>query len=185
MALFLLELPTNKNNRAEVVPILDTLSDMAAKAGGTVIEVQIAADMQRAYIVIEHADRAALSAAVKGSRPAVTDIAEVRLVGATLESVKAAKGAAKYLVECDLPAGLSMEKYLARKKEKSPLYAQVSDVKFLRTYVREDMGKCLCFYDACDAAAVTRAREVVQAPIDRLSRLEGAGHEPAGPPASR
>jgi hypothetical protein len=185
MPLFLLELATNTTNREAVIPILDALSDKAAKSGGTVIEAQIATDMQRAYVVVKHGDRTALTAAVRGSVPAVGDIAEVRLVGATLESVKAAKGAAKYLVEWDLPAGLTMDKYLARKKEKSPLYAQVPEVKFLRTYVREDMGKCLCFYDACDSAAVQRAREVVQAPIDRLSRLEGAGHEPASPPASR
>lgn len=44
---------------------------------------------------------------------------------------------------------------------------------FLRTYVREDMDKCLCFYDAPDETAVRRAREAVTTPIDRLHRLEG------------
>jgi hypothetical protein len=41
------------------------------------------------------------------------------------------------------------------------------EVSFLRTYVREDMVKCLCFYDAPDVEAVVRAREVVSAPVNR------------------
>jgi myo-inositol catabolism protein IolC len=64
-----------------------------------------------------------------------------------------------------------MERYLARKAAKSPQYATVPEVQFLRTYVREDMLKCLCFYDAPDEPAVRRARDAVEAPIDRVSRL--------------
>ena len=45
------------------------------------------------------------------------------------------------------------------------------EVAFLRTYVREDMVKCLCFYDAPDVEAVVRAREVVSAPVNRLHTL--------------
>jgi hypothetical protein len=81
------------------------------------------------------------------------------------------------LVEWDLPAGLEMDAYLARKKEKSPLYAQVPEVKFLRTYVREDMARCLCFYNAPDQEAVVKARQVVQAPVDRLTRVESGGKD--------
>jgi hypothetical protein len=47
----------------------------------------------------------------------------------------------------------------------------VPEVRFLRTYVCEDMSKCLCFYLAHDEAAVRRAREVVGAPVTRLVRL--------------
>ena len=46
------------------------------------------------------------------------------------------------------------------------------EVKFLRTYVREDMMKCLCFYDGPDEAAVRRARDAVSTPISRLGTLE-------------
>jgi hypothetical protein len=96
----------------------------------------------------------------------------VRLVGATLDEVRArAGGRASHLVEWDFPAGLDMDTYLARKKEKAPLYDQVPEVSFLRTYVREDMGKCLCLYDAPDDAPVVRARAVVSTRIDRLHRL--------------
>src|SRR5919109_2847112 len=67
-----------------------------------------------------------------------------------------------------------MEQYLARKQAKAPLYAQVPEVRFLRTYVCEDMSKCLCLYQAPDEQWVRRAREVVSTPISRLSRLAGA-----------
>ena len=76
-------------------------------------------------------------------------------------------------VEWDIPEEISMETYLARKKANSPKYAQVPEVSFLRTYVREDTVKCLCFYDAPDEEAVVRAREAVSTPIDRLHALEG------------
>jgi hypothetical protein len=93
------------------------------------------------------------------------------LVGQSLDEVKAQRGAANYLVEWDLPASLTMEAYLQRKAEKSPLYAQVPEVRFLRTYVREDMAKCVCLYAAPDEEAVRRARQVVSAPVDRLTRV--------------
>ncbi|SKX46450.1 alpha-helical coiled-coil protein [Mycobacteroides abscessus subsp. massiliense] len=78
---------------------------------------------------------------------------------------------AGYLVEWDLPADLDMQTYLARKKAKAPKYADVPEVSFLRTYVREDMDKCLCFYDAPDEEAVLRARKAVDTPVDRLHWL--------------
>ncbi|MBF6247044.1 DUF4242 domain-containing protein, partial [Nocardia elegans] len=68
-------------------------------------------------------------------------------------------------------AEIDMETYLARKKANSPKYADVPEVDFLRTYVREDMDKCLCFYDAPDEAAVRRARAAVSTPVDRLHAL--------------
>ncbi|WP_416236598.1 nickel-binding protein [Thermomicrobium sp. 4228-Ro] len=33
------------------------------------------------------------------------------------------------------------------------------------------MAKCVCLYAAPDESAVRRAREVVSAPVDRLTRL--------------
>ena len=63
------------------------------------------------------------------------------------------------------------DKYLERKKKNSVKYEEVPDVKFSRTYVCEDMTKCLCFYDAPDEAAVKRAREAVQTPITSLTEL--------------
>jgi hypothetical protein len=96
----------------------------------------------------------------------------LRLVGAEPAQLKASRPGAGYLVEWDLPAELDMDTYLARKKAKAPRYADVPEVSFLRTYVREDMAKCLCFYDAADEDIVRRGRAAVDTPIDRLHALD-------------
>jgi hypothetical protein len=172
MALFLLEFTPSMRDRSEVRPLLDDVTARVQEAGGEVVEAQVAADLQRIYVIAEHTDREALATALRDGRYPAVDIAEVRLVGATLEELKAAKGGkANYLVEWDLPAELTMEAYLERKRAKAPNYAKVPEVRFLRTYVREDMEKCLCLYDAPDADAVCRAREAVETPIDRLIPL--------------
>jgi hypothetical protein len=67
---------------------------------------------------------------------------------------------------------MDMDSYLARKKANAPRYADVPEVSFLRTYVREDMAKCLCFYDAADEDIVRRGRAAVDTPIDRLHALD-------------
>ena len=185
MPLFLLEFASAARDRDEVRPLLDDVAGRVQQAGGEVVEAQVPADLQRTYVVVEHDDEAALTAALRDVSAPLNGIVQVRLVGATLDEVKAARGAADYLVEWDFPAGLTMDAYLERKKAKAPLYAQVPEVRFLRTYVCEDMSKCLCFYQAADEAAVRRAREVVSTPVDRLARLAGAGEdaraaEPAG-----
>lgn len=176
MGLFLLDFATPGGSRAAIAPLLARVDTALREAGGTFIEAQVADDLRRIYVVAEHAARADLLDVLTRADLAVADVAAVRLVGTTLDDVKATRGAAGYLVEWDLPAGLTMDAYLARKQAKAPLYANVPEVQFLRTYVREDMAKCLCFYDAPDEAAVRRAREAVGAPVDRLAQLDGARH---------
>jgi hypothetical protein len=118
------------------------------------------------------ADAERLRAGLAAAGVEVDDVAAVRLVGADLDEVKAATGEGpRYLVEWDLPSELTMDTYLARKREKSPLYAEIPEVAFRRTYVREDLDKCLCFYDAPCADDVYRARDVVSAPVDRFHEL--------------
>lgn len=176
MGLFLLDFATPGGSPAGVAPLLARVDTALQQAGGGFIEAQVADDLQRVYVVAEHDARAELLNALTQADLAVAEVAEVRLVGATLDDVKATRGAAEYLVEWDLPSGLTMDAYLARKRAKAPLYANVPEVRFLRTYVREDMAKCLCFYDAPDEAAVRRARAAVDAPIDRLAQVGGARH---------
>ena len=187
MALFLLEYGTSARSRDELRPLLEQVRQVVEQAGGEFIEAQVPTALDRAYIVVEHVDEAALQDALREGGAAPRGVAQVRLVGANLDDVKAARDTAPadYLVEWDFPAGLTMDTYLTRKKEKSPLYAQVPDVKFLRTYVCEDMTKCLCFYQAQDEAAVRRAREVVSTPISRLSPLAGAPAPAAAVAAGR
>ncbi len=167
MGLFLAEFaPTG-----EVEPLLDAIRSAAEAVGGEFIEAQVTAGAERVFVVVEHTDSSAVDAALSGLLPGIDPVTAVRLVGDDLARIKAARGSAGYLVEWDLPAGLTMEAYLARKKEKAPLYAEVPETQFLRTYVREDMVKCLCFYDAPDTEAVLKARAVVGAPVDRFHSL--------------
>jgi hypothetical protein len=167
MGLFLAEFaPTG-----EVEPLLDAIRSAVEAVGGEFIEAQVTAGAERVFVVVEHTDSPAVDAALSGLLPGIDPVTAVRLVGDDLARIKAARGSAGYLVEWDLPAGLTMEAYLARKKEKAPLYDEVPETQFLRTYVREDMVKCLCFYDAPDTEAVLKARAVVGAPVDRFHSL--------------
>ncbi|MGE5596490.1 MAG: DUF4242 domain-containing protein [Hyphomicrobiales bacterium] len=172
MTLFLIEFDTTRPGASDAPRVLSDASAAATKAGGEVIESHIAPSLNRAYLVVEHDRENGLRAGLAVANLPEHDVAQVRLVGATLEEVKANRSTPGFLVEWDLPKGLEMDQYLARKKEKSPLYAQVPEVSFRRTYVREDMMKCLCMYDAPDEDAVRHAREVVSTPVDRLGRLE-------------
>jgi len=170
--LFLIEtaLPT-ANHRTALIEQIRVAVDAAS---GELIEIQLGEDTGRLYAIAEHTDEARLDAALRAGSVPLHGVVQVRLVGPTLDEVKAARGEAGYLVEWDLPAGLAMETYLARKRAKAPLYANVPETTFLRTYVCEDMSKCLCFYRAPDEEAVLRARRAVETPVDRVTRIEEA-----------
>lgn len=170
MPLFLSEISSS----SDVATLLGEIRQAVVAGSGEVIEIQITADRSQAFVIIEADDSARVAGSLKGAGISASDLAPVRLVGATLDEVKATRPESGYLVEWDIPAGITMDQYLARKKEKSPLYAQVPETTFQRTYVREDMMKCLCFYDAPDEEAVVRAREVVSTPIDRLHKLDSS-----------
>lgn len=168
MSLYLTEL-------TPVGPIDDFLATVqaaVAQAGGEFIEAQVTADHGQVFVILEGSSPDVYRTSFSHVGIDVTSVDQVRLVGADLEEVKRTRPTSGYLVEWDIPAGITMDAYLARKKEKSPLYAQVPETTFQRTYVREDMVKCLCFYEAPDEAAVVRARDVVSTPIDRLHRLD-------------
>jgi hypothetical protein len=171
MTLFLTEITIDAPERPLVEHLLTQLATTATDLGGALLDAQVSQDLTHLFAVFEHTDATLVGKSLAELGVGATDPAEVRLVGATIEQVRAHAAGGVYLVVWDLPAGLTMDAYLARKKEKSPLYAEVPEVTFLRTYVREDLGKCLCFYDAPDEDAVQRAREVVGAPVDRLHRL--------------
>lgn len=177
MSLQLFELVPTTPSREAAEALIAQVSQAVEAAGASVLESQVTASHERIFTIVELGsdDVAALTEAVRSAAAdaEVTGPDEVRLVGAELEDVRALARKADYLVEWDIPEEISMETYLARKKANSPKYAQVPEVSFLRTYVREDTVKCLCFYDAPDEEAVVRAREAVSTPIDRLHALEG------------
>jgi hypothetical protein len=159
---------------AERDAAFDAIDTAAVGAGGELIELQIGPDAGRLYAVVEHRGAAPLESAFEDAALGPFEVVEVRLVGPTLDEVKAARGDAGYLVEWDFPDGLGMDAYLARKKQVAPKYAEVPETTFLRTYVCEDMTKCLCFYRAPDEDAVLRAREAVDTPVSRIGRVKEA-----------
>lgn len=173
MGLLLIEARAADSGREALDALLDKIAEVAGAESGEVIEAQVTADHKQVFAIVEHDSCGGLRAALVAAGVAVDTVESVRLVGAELDDVKASKPGGRFLVEWDLPDDLTMDAYLARKKQKAPLYADVPEATFLRTYVREDMEKCLCFYDGRDADAIRRAREAVSAPIDRFHELDG------------
>lgn len=171
MSLFLLEVPLPGEGSDGLDALFTRLADTAKQANGELIEVQVSREAGLAYAIVEHRASEVVEHFFREAGVEFNEVAPVRLVGAELEDLKQKKAGAQFLVEWDIPEGITMDQYLNRKKEKSPLYAQVPETQFLRTYVREDMVKCLCFYDAPDEDAVLRARAAVDTPVDRLTRL--------------
>lgn len=173
MTLFLYETVPSEDQKSDPSALVDAIAATLTGAGAEVIETQITKGAERVFTIIELADgatAASLDAAALGAAE-VTEPAQVRLVGTDLETIKAARPEAGYLVEWDIPDEIDMDTYLTNKKEKSPKYAEIPEVSFLRTYVREDTDKCLCFYNAPDEDAVVRARDIVSTPISRLHEL--------------
>lgn len=135
-----------------------------------IIEVQVSQDFGRAFWVVE-GEEAAVKAGIEEAGVTLSLLKQVRLIGKQTEEVASGSEELNYLVEWNLPAELTMDKYLERKKTNSVHYAEVPEVTFSRTYVCEDMTKCLCFYNAPDEEAVKRAREAVKAPIDAITQI--------------
>ena len=177
MSLQLFEAVPANATREGAQSVIEAIADAAAQNGSQVLESQVTEGHGRVFTVIEldGDDTTALDQAIReGVSEQATEVSgpdQVRLVGADIEDIRKAKPSAEYLVEWDIPAEIDMETYLGRKKANAPKYAEVPEVSFLRTYVREDTVKCLCFYDAPDEAAVRHAREVVSTPVDRLHEL--------------
>jgi hypothetical protein len=176
VSLYLFEFVPAVADRATAGDLLARADKTASAVAGQLIESQVTQDYQRVFAIVEAGAAEVLqNEFTTGTFPEAREVSgphEVRLVGADLDQLKAARPRAGYLVEWDLPAELDMDSYLARKKANAPRYADVPEASFLRTYVREDMEKCLCFYDAPDEDVVRAARRAVATPIDRLHALD-------------
>lgn len=173
MALYLIE-----SSLKEVVSTKEELnqkvSELQAKLNeqnASLVEVQVSKDFSRSFFIVEGEEQTAATETLKADGIPVELVKEVRLVGKELGDVKKNNDVVNYLVEWNIPAEITMDQYLARKKKNSVHYQEVPEVAFSRTYVCEDMSKCLCFYDAPDEAAVKRAREAVNTPIDSITEL--------------
>lgn len=169
MSLFLVESTVSEvSNKEQFAALVERVGQAQAV---TVIEVQVAKDFSRAYFILEAHEEAQATSALTAQNIQTDLVKEVRLVGKELDEVKTNQEVVNYLVEWEIPTEITMDQYLARKKKNSVHYEEVPEVHFSRTYVCEDMTKCLCFYDAPDEAAVKRAREAVQTPITSLTEL--------------
>ncbi len=175
MALYLIESSLKEvvATKKEFDEKVSALQSKLNENNSSLIEVQAAKDFSRVFFIVEGEDQNTASETVKGAGVPVELVKEVRLVGKELDEVKKNNDGVNYLVEWNIPSEITMDQYLARKKKNSVHYAEVPEVAFSRTYVCEDMTKCLCFYDAPDEAAVKRAREAVQTPIDSITELAG------------
>lgn len=173
MALFLVEstLKEKITDKTQFESSVENLKVQLEEKEINLIEVQVSKDFERLFFIFEAGGNETLENALQEEGVTIDLIKEVRIVGKDLEEVKKQTDKVNYLVEWNLPEDLTMDQYLARKKKNSVHYAEVPEVSFSRTYVCEDMSKCLCFYDAPDEDAVKRAREAVKTPMDSITEI--------------
>jgi hypothetical protein len=67
MPLYLLEFPSAASIREELGPLFEDVSRRVSASGGEVIEIQVTADLQRAFVVAEHHSQAPLASGLRGS----------------------------------------------------------------------------------------------------------------------
>ncbi len=114
MSLYLYELVPAEGQADAAIKAFD--AEVAA-TGGDLIESQVTTGGSRVFAIAEFA--ACRAAQLEAAQLDVAEILgpnEVRLVGADLEQIKAARPEAGYLVEWDIPDTIDMDTYLARKK---------------------------------------------------------------------
>jgi hypothetical protein len=170
MALFLVESVLGALDRSQFQEKIRAIQSHAEERQLRLIEIQAAEDHSRAFFILEGVNRADVTESFRAANVPISLIKPVRLIGKNVEEVASGEDV-NYLVEWNIPEGLTMEQYLDRKKKNSVHYSEVPEVTFSRTYVCEDMTKCLCFYQAPDDSAVKRAREAVSTPIDAITKL--------------
>lgn len=172
MSLYLVESILNGvHNKEGFEKKVAELEAVIAEKNVNIIEIQVSKEFTRTFFIFETEERNAIVDSLREVGLAITLIKAVRLVGKDLDEVKKEKEKVNYLVEWNIPENVTMDAYLARKQKNSVHYAEVPEVSFSRTYVCEDMTKCLCFYDAPDESAVKKARKAVDTPIDTITEI--------------
>ena len=173
MSLYLIEssLTGIVSTKEEVNQKATDIQSLLGEKEASLIEVQVSKDFSRSFFIVEAENEEIATSVIKEAGISIELVKDVRLVGDELEKVKQNKEVVNYLVEWNIPENITMDQYLARKKKNSVHYEEVPEVQFARTYVCEDMSKCLCFYDAPDESAVKRARVAVDTPIDAITEI--------------
>ncbi len=172
MLLLIEATPTALRDQKVVAQALESLARALQVRGGRLVEAQVATDRSRLFLIVETPEGELVEPVVRGVGLEVRMSKPVRLIGQEIDEISRSRSDVDFIVEWNFPPGLTMEAYLERKRANSPRYALVPEVRFLRTYVCEDMSKCLCFYEAEREEDVRRAREVVEAPVDAIIRVD-------------
>jgi hypothetical protein len=68
MPLYLLEFPSAASSREALGPLFENISRRVRASGGEVLEMQVTADLQRAFVVAEHPSQAELALGLRGSQ---------------------------------------------------------------------------------------------------------------------
>ncbi len=170
MALFLLE-TQNLSFAKSSVELDEKVKFLSEQPGQELIEVQVTEDLSHGYFIVESDSEAEAKQFLEDASIQVSLVKEVRLVGKDLDEIKKGDVSIDYLVTWNIPEGITMDQYLERKKKNSVHYEEVPEVQFQRTYVCEDMTKCVCLYNAPNEDAVRRAREAVDTPIDDIEKI--------------
>lgn len=116
MTLFLLE--------ANNLDFASTKEELEAKAASlstktipTLIEVQATENLTHGYFIVEANDEAEAKQFLTKAGISIQLVKEVRLVGKDLDEVKNGDAHVDYLVTWNIPEGITMDRYLARKKK--------------------------------------------------------------------
>ncbi len=173
MGLYLVEssIKNIASSKEEVQQKTKALQEKLSEREASLVELQVSKDFSRSFFIVEAKEQGVVTEILRAFGLPIQLVKEVRLVGKALDEVKNSHEVINYLVEWNIPENITMEQYLERKKKNSVHYQEVPEVSFSRTYVCEDMTKCLCFYDAPDEEAVKRARQAVQTPIDSITEI--------------
>lgn len=170
MSLYLLETtdlsPINSKEELE-----SKVKDLSQTDAPTLVEVQATEDLSHGYFIVEADDEKAATQHLESASISPQTIKEVRLVDKDLDEIKKGDAKVDYLVTWNIPEGITMDQYLERKRKNSVHYEEVPEVQFQRTYVCEDMSKCVCLYNAPDEDAVRRARKAVDTPVDDIEKM--------------
>jgi hypothetical protein len=134
------------------------------------VELQISKDGRGLFAAVaDYAQGLAQTLLDGGIAP--PDLTRVFLVDADPRGVRARQEKAEFLIECSLPPRLTMDAYLARRRQSATIYPFVPEASLLRTYVTDDLRKCFLFYTARDAESAKRACRLVGYRVSRLHTL--------------
>jgi hypothetical protein len=76
----------------------------------------------------------------------------------------------RYIIERSVP-GLTREELLAAGRRSVAALGDMSDVRWIRSYVSDAEGKIFCEYDAPSAEAILEHAQCAGLPVDRISEI--------------